>query len=397
MKSIDLITKQKEDLLQDIKAAIKDDNEDNIAKAFTDFASIVQDNIVKEAKNIMEQVDTNVLNYRGVRQLTSKENKFYEGIKRATEQSNAQKAFTDLEISMPQTIIDAVFDDIKTSHPLLDEINFVNTMGKIRMIVNKTGIQLANWGKLTAGITKELEASIDEIDTGLFKLTAYIPISKDMITLGASWIDRYVRAILSEAIALSVEEAIINGSGKDCPIGMIRSVADNVTVTAGEYPKKSKEQISEFTPTSYGELISRLSISSNNKTRVVEQVILVVNPKDYLKRIMPATTIRKADGTYANDILPFPTKIIQSSAIGEGDAVLGLAKRYFMSVGSPIQGNIEYDDSVQFLEDNRVYATKLFGNGRPLDDNAFIYLDISKLEPKDLTIVLKDTIVKTTK
>lgn len=51
-----------------------------------------------------------------------------------------------------------------------------------------------------------------------------------------------------------------------------------------------------------------------------------------------------------------------------------------MCLGMAKNGKIEYSDDVQFLDDNRVYLAKLYGNGRPLDDNAFLYLDISELE-----------------
>ena len=109
-------------------------------------------------------------------------------------------------------------------------------------------------------------------------------------------------------------------------------------------------------------------------------MILLVNPADYFKKVMPATTLLLADGTYRNNVLPFPTKIMQSVGVPEGKAVLGIAAKYFMGLGSSKDGKMEYDDSYKFLEDLRTYTIKLFGNGRALDDNAFIYLDISALD-----------------
>lgn len=106
---------------------------------------------------------------------------------------------------------------------------------------------------------------------------------------------------------------------------------------------------------------------------------MVVNPVDYLKIIMPATTIMSPDGRYINNVLPVPTKIVQSQECPQGKAYLGIGKRYFFALGTSKGGKIEYDDSVQFMQDNRVYAIRLYGNGMPLDNNAFITLDISKL------------------
>lgn len=38
---------------------------------------------------------------------------------------------------------------------------------------------------------------------------------------------------------------------------------------------------------------------------------------------------------------------------------MGIAKKYFMGIGAGSSGKIEYSDEYQFLEDNRVYTTKM--------------------------------------
>ena len=49
-------------------------------------------------------------------------------------------------------------------------------------------------------------------------------------------------------------------------------------------------------------------------------------------------------------------------------------------------GQIEYSDEFQFLDDNRVYKIKLYGNGMPLDGNAFVVADITNLAPLTVTM-----------
>ena len=44
-------------------------------------------------------------------------------------------------------------------------------------------------------------------------------------------------------------------------------------------------------------------------------------------------------------------------------------------------GRIEYSDDYHFLEDERVYLIKLYANGFPVDNNAFLNLDITGLQP----------------
>ncbi|MCL6573157.1 MAG: phage major capsid protein [Bacillus sp. (in: Bacteria)] len=392
MKSKDLILQELKD---NLVAAFKSTDENAIAQAFTPFAESIQQNVMEEFKAYQQTSDSNILAKRGVHQLTATEDKFYQGIMGAIKSSNPQQAFAGLNAAFPETVIDNVIADIKEEHPLLAAINFTNTTLLTKMIVNKQGAQLATWGPLNSAITKELSGAIGMIDLTICKLSAFMPISKDMLTVGPAWIDAYVRGVLSEAIALATETAIVTGTGLNEPIGMDRSVADDVTVTGGVYPKKVALAVLDFSPLTYGAIVGKLVKAPNEKTRAVSNVLMIVNPTDYFTKVFPATTVRAVNGTYSHDVFPFPTTVIQSSAVSEGQAIFGLADKYFMGIGAGTTGGkVEFSDEFRFLDDERVYLTKLYGNGRALDDNAFILADISGLVPATLEVSVTN-VVKT--
>lgn len=377
MKSKDLV---KQELKDNLVAAFKSTDENEIAQAFTNFAESVQQNVMEEFNAYQQTTDSTILTKRGVHQLTAKETKFYQSIIGAMKTENPRQAFTDLDTAFPYTIIDNVIADIKANHPLLDAINFTNTTLLTKIIVNKQGTQLATWGPLNSTITEELSGAIGKIDLTICKLSAFMPISKDMLLVGPEWIDAYVRGVLSEAIALATETAIITGTGNNEPIGMDRSVADDVTVTGGIYPKKTAIVITDLKPVTYGTILGSLAKAPNGKTRAVNNVLLVVNPTDYFTKVFPATTCRCTDGMYSSNVFPYPTTVIQSSAVTAGEAIFGIADKYFMGIGAGTNGGkIDFSDEFRFLDDERVYLTKLYGNGRALDDNAFILADISGL------------------
>ena len=251
------------------------------------------------------------------------------------------------------------------------------------MMMNTDGVNKAQWGELCDEIVKEIMSGFKEVDSGLFKLSAFIPICNSMLDLGPQWLDRYIREILYEALANGLEDGIINGDGDKQPIGMIRQVGDDVTVTGGKYPAKAAVEVTDFSPETLGNLMSLLAAGPNGKYRTVSGLILLVNPQDYFRKVMPATTIMAPDGTYRNNILPYPVQIIQSFAVGLGEAIFGIGRRYFGSIASGYNrsGRIEYSDSYRFLEDQRVYRIKLLANGFPLDNSSFLRLDISGLQP----------------
>lgn len=392
MKSKDLV---QQELKNNLAVAMKSTDENAIAMALASFAESVQENVMEEFKSYQQSADVSILAKRGVHQLTAEENKFYQGIIDAMKSSDPRQSFTTLTVAYPETVIDNVIADIKEAHPLLAAINFTNTTMLTKMIVNKQGAQLAIWGAMNSAIATELSGAIGEIDLSLCKLSAYMPISKDMLVVGPSWIDAYVRGVLSEAIALATETAIIDGTGKDMPIGMNRSVADDVTVTAGVYPKKTPMVVGSFSPVVYGAILAKLAAAPNGKTRPISNVLLIVNPVDYFSKVFPATTVRAVDGTYSHDVFPFPTTVIQSSAVAANTAVIGLGEKYFMGIGAGTNGGkIEFSDDFKFLDDQRVYLSKLYGNGRALDDNAFILADITTLVAATLEVSVSN-IVKT--
>ncbi|WP_291568552.1 phage major capsid protein [Clostridium sp. UBA2485] len=384
MINLDAQNQKKAEIMQKLSQAATEGNQEEFAKAFTDFAENIHQSVLQEARGVMNAVDTQVLANRGVRQLTSEENKYYQKVIEAMRSNNPQQALTSLDVVMPKTVIDDVFTDLTTSHPLLDAIDFQNAGAVTEWLLNANTDQLATWSPLCAEIIKELTSGFKKIDLQQNKLSAFLPVCKAMLDLGPAWLDRYVRTILSEALYLGLEDGVLNGKGQTAnlhePIGMRKNLAGSIDQTNG-YPDKTKVKLNSLDPISYGNLLATLTETENGHTRVVESVILVVNPKDYLKKIMPATTPRSADGTYTMNVFPFPTTVIQSSRIAENEAIIGLGKRYLMAAGTGKSGKIEFSDEYRFLEDERIYLTKFYGHGQPKDNNSFILLDITNLKP----------------
>lgn len=386
MRNKDVLAMEKAKILEKMNKAIMDNDQDAFAAAFEELSVNIQENIMAEVDMARQQGDAAILASRGTRQLTSEEKTYYEKVIDAMRSSNPRQALADLDVVMPKTTIDAVFEDLTTDHPLLDAVNFMNTSGLIEMIVNTNGTELATWDALCAEIITELTSGFKKVNMGLNKLSAFLPVCKAMLDLGPAWLDRYVRDILQEALYNGLEKGILNGTGKNQPIGMMKQVGEGVTVTDGVYPDKEAIAVTSLDAEAYGELLAKLAKTPKGNKRNVEGVILVVNPTDYFTKIMPGTTVMTPQGTYVNNVLPYPTTVIQSTQVPDGKAVLGLGKRYFMGIGTAKSGKIEYSDEYHFLEDERIYLVKLYGHGEPLDNNAFLVLDISALKPAMLKV-----------
>lgn len=382
MKSKDVEMLTREELAQKFSDALKAEDPEQVAQAMADMAEGIQNEVLEKAKGMaaVEQLDAQALAARGLRQLTSDERQYYEKVINAMRSDTPKQALANLDVTMPKTIIESVFEDLQREHPLLAAVNFTNTTYMTEFILNKNGKQKAVWGAITAEIEKELEGDFEKFDVVLNSLTAFLPVAKSMLDLGATWLDSYVREVLKEAMYTGLEEGIVCGTGVNMPIGMMKNL-DAPHVDGQPYADKEAIVVTSFSADAYGTILAKLAVSRNGRPRAVTGVIMVVNPVDYFNKIMPATTIQRPDGTFANNVLPYPTTIIQCEEVPEGKAIVGIAAKYFMGLGTSKDGVIEYDDSYKFLQRERIYAAFLYGNGKPLDNNAFEVLDISKVQP----------------
>ena len=383
MKSNDILSR--EEIRGLLQKAIRENDTEGFYRAFDQIIECINQDIQQRydarVNDLKQEMDSRALAQRGVRQLTNKERDYYQKVAECMRSKDPKQALANADLVMPKTIMNAVFDELKTRHELLSLIEFIPTTGLTEMIMNTNGYQEAVWGKLCDDIVKELVSGFETIDMTLLKLSAFIPVCKAMLDLGPEWLDDYVRQVLYEALANGLEAGVVVGDGNEKPIGMNRQVGKGVTVTGGVYPEKAKISVTDLQPGTIGNLLSLIAVDPNGKPRTLRDVVMIVNPQDYFQKVMPATTLMAPDGTYRNDVMPYPMRIVQSMALDRGEAILGIAYKYFAGVGMGKEGRIEYDDSYHFLEDERMYLIKLYANGFPMDNNAFLFLDISALQP----------------
>lgn len=394
MKNLDLLKQRQAEFAKQFRDALDNKDDDGLVKAFQTYSDNIQQGIIDAINEAQLTADNNILASRGIRQLTSSEQKFYKNLGQAMKATDPKQALVDFDLTIPQTVVDTVLTDIESNHPLLARLNIQNTYGNVKWLFADDTQNLAQWGQINTAIAKEIAENLHSLEFSACKLSAFIPVPKDLIELAPQYLDAYVRRLLADALAYGLEYGFIKGTGKNMPIGMIKDLKG--AVTDGEYPDKAKVSLKALDVKNYCGTVSKLAKKSTGKTRVVSKVTLIVNPVDYIEKIVPATTVLATDGSYKGNIFPFPTEVIQSEMVDEGCAVMGIIENYMACLSTGKEGKVDYSDQYQFLEDNRVYLIKLIGTGRAKDNNDFIYLDISKLEALMLSVILSNATEATT-
>lgn len=338
-------------------------------EALMEWSEGFQEQIVAEAAAaaLAGMTDDQVMAQRGFTVLNSQEREFYNTV-------IENKGLDGLEVVIPVTVYDRIFEYLEEQHPLLQAIDFVNTTGITRWLYRKADAEGALWSDVTAAITKELSNGFDKIDVGQAKLTAFIPLYNSTLDLGPVWIDKFIVTLLSESLAIGLEKAIVTGTGKDMPIGMDRDLKG--AVVDREYPQKDSKPLTDLLPQTLGEqIMAPLTLDGK---RAVANIMFVLNPLTYWEKFFGAITTMTANGQYVQT-LPINATDIQSRYVDKNKLIVGVPTDYFMGIGTT--GKIESSKEYRFLEDQTVYAARQLANGRPKDNLSFLVFDITDLKP----------------
>lgn len=312
-----------------------------------------------------QNTDRNILATRGQNVLTSEEKKFFNAIT----QSQGYKS----DLILPETVVDRIFEDLTTAHPLLSEINIQNA-GLLTRIIKSDKSGSAIWGKVFGDIKGQLDASFREESVTQSKLTAFVVLPKDLEKFGPEWIESYIRTQITETFAVALENAFVNGRGpvKDEPIGLIRDLVAPVHQTNGHAKKALQTTPLTFansatTVKELSEIMKYLSTKSNGKSVNIDgKVVLLVNPTDAWD-IKAQYTFLNANGTYVT-VLPFNLRIVESEFQTSGELVAFVNDRYSAYTGGGIEVK-QYTETLA-LEDCDLYTAKQFAFGKAEDNKA---------------------------
>lgn len=353
----------------------------------------------KSLMDAVEEKDQEILRARGKRILTSEETNFYNALITAMKSPDYKNAVTAVEDRFPESIFDETFNDLTTEHVVIKHLDtrIVNAKVKVYFAKGDDGNK-AVWGKITGKITKEVAGSFEEIDAGKLKLSCFIPVPNAMLDLGPTYLDRFVRTLLYEALANGIEDAVINNLvAEEGPLGMIADIGAGATITGtGDakkttYTSKTAQDLTEWTPAGLAEIMSTLAKTRNGHPRRVDKLFLLVNPVDYYSIVAPAMTVKNALGEFVTRS-PYPVEIIQSPYVPSKKAIIGLDNRYALGLSTGESGKLEYSDEYQFLEEVRTYKLKLYGDGQPKEDNSFILVDITNLAEAEIKVSTASTV-----
>lgn len=342
-----------------------EDKSQAIVDAMEKINEVQYDEIISEITEQSQKAesDADYASKMGLRVLSKEEKEFYEALK-----NDPKQAITGNQIDiMPTSIIDITLEDIKKESGLLKHINFAPANVKKWITGSKTGT--FSWGALTDEIKGELKANFAVLNMEVAKLTVYMIIPKAIRDLALPFVDKYCREVLKEQLNDGLEYGVLQGSGKDEPVGIYKQIAK----TNDDGTHKNKEVNSDLTSFKPKALAGAKKYLTKNGNRTIDKLILVCHPNDEADYVAPA--IYDAEGknisSYKN------LEVVTCANNPEGKAALFIPKKYTMGLTG--LGFKDYDQTLA-LDDADVIIGKGYSNGRASDDNVAYVFDVTKLE-----------------
>ncbi|MFK3938937.1 phage major capsid protein [Alkalihalobacillus sp. NPDC078783] len=342
----------------------------SLENMLTALAADVQKDVLQNVGHTMG--DNAVLQGRGQNVLTSEETKFFNAV-------IEEGGFKDTD-TLPKTTQERIFEDIKDEHPLLAQLGLQN-LGAVTEFIYGDPEGMAVWGPLFGEIKGQLNATFRKERIEQLKLTAFIPIAKDMLTLGPAWVERYVRTILVEAMSVGLERGYVTGRGltQDEPIGLLYEVQENGAVVEKESLgvltfKPGYTTIHEMKNVVKGLAIRPVGKDKELKVRkVAGKVVMVTNPFDTFDIQANATT-QNTNGVYVTN-LPFNPITTESVFVPQGKVIFFVKGEYIAAIGGGMETK-RYTETLA-LEDADVFISKQFATGKPKDNYAAQVYDLN--------------------
>lgn len=289
------------------------------------------------------------------------------------------------KVTIPTTIVDVVRTEIDKYSKLISYVDKVSVKGIARETIIGEYPE-AVWIETCTNLN-ELQINIYDVEVDGYTVGGFIPVCRSAIMDSNLDLANEVIKAIGQAIGKAVDKAIVYGTGKKMPVGIVTRLAqtekpENYRVTNQAWENLSETNIKQVTGTSAKLFQNILGAVKLRKDSKGGEKIWIMNEVTKTKLITESLSFNAAGALVSGMNNTFPVsggEIVELDFIPDGDVIVGYGKQYLLAEREGIV--LENSDDVYFFNHKRVYKGLARYDGTPVNGKGFALLNIDGKAP----------------
>lgn len=294
------------------------------------------------------------------------------------------------DLLIPVEFLEIISENMYRYSKLIDRVRVRSVYGQARQTVAGT-VPEAIWTE-SCGAINELDFDFGQLTVDGYKVAGFVAVCNSLIEDSMVDLAATIIELLSESLGLAKDKAILYGLGSasKMPLGIVTRLAQENKPS--DYPATAPEWIdlhesnllqipaADTGATFWSKLVMATSAIANKYAR--GNKFWAMNSKTLAALQSKAITFTATGAIVAgvSDTLPVITgDIVVLEFMPDYDIVGGYGDLYLWAQRSGM--SIEYDRSVQFIQDNTVFRGKERADGQPIIPQAFVAININGAAP----------------
>ena len=292
------------------------------------------------------------------------------------------------ELTIPVVMLDLIAENMYRYSKLLNRVRVRNVTGEARQTVAGV-VPEAVWTEM-CGVINELTFVFNQVTLDGYKVAGFIPVCNALLDDNDVNLAGVIVEMLTEAVGLAMDKAILYGTGTKMPLGIVTRLAQqsqpenypaNARAWADLHTSNIKSISNDLTGTAFWAALQTDVAAAYNKYARGE-MFWAMNSKTYakLKAKAIATNLDGAFVAMIGGSLPIVSGDIDIlEFMPDNDIVGGFGDLYLVGLRQGM--TIESSREVQFIQDNTVFKGKMRADGVPVIAEAFVAINIAGSTP----------------
>lgn len=292
------------------------------------------------------------------------------------------------ELTIPVVMLDLIAENMYRYSKLLNRVRVRNVTGEARQTVAGV-VPEAVWTEM-CGVINELTFVFNQVTLDGYKVAGFIPVCNALLDDNDVNLTSVIVEMLTEAVGLAMDKAILYGTGTKMPLGIVTRLAQqsqpenypaNARAWADLHTSNIKSISNDLTGTAFWAALQTDVAAAYNKYARGE-MFWAMNSKTYakLKAKAIATNLDGAFVAMIGGTLPIVSGDIDVlEFMPDNDIVGGFGDLYLVGLRQGM--TIESSREVQFIQDNTVFKGKMRADGVPVIAEAFVAINIAGSTP----------------